>query len=70
MTKGRDLWAIKISGRAPVRTGASSDVSMLSQIKINQGTRMRGDRKQSFLSGVEPWGKAVVKSTGNVLRSG
>ena len=45
MTKGRDLWAIKISGRAPVRTGASSDVSMLSQIKINQGTRMRGDRK-------------------------
>ena len=45
MTKGGDYGPIKISGRETVRTGASSDVSMLSQIKINQGTGMKGERK-------------------------
>lgn len=46
--------AIKISGRETIRTGASSDVSMLSQFKINQGTGMKGERKWNFLSGVKP----------------
>ena len=58
MTKGGDYGPIKISGRETVRTGASSDVSVISDQDKSRNWNER--RKKIELS---KWGKAIGKGS-------